>query len=226
MLHPYIVFSSHDNGSDDKLGYDGRPGGYRHWECSPSFDNKRRCSRYESYCEHDDTHGFDGVPVAGTNHAVNTTTSLQDMAMMIASLQNMIANLERQVQIIDTTTAQAQTPPAVIPGSPASSSSLPTKKRLGELTKFDGTRSHYPSRKLEAMSKLKYDGHLTENDRARLAYLFMRMESDAQFKVRAYYNAVQVQEAYSQNLFIEYLDSVYIDPNEAGRALDRLQNMK
>ena len=29
------------------------------------------------------------------------------------------------------------------------------------------------------MSKLEYDGHLIENDRARLAYLFMRMEPDA-----------------------------------------------
>lgn len=76
------------------------------------------------------------------------------------------------------------------------------------------------------MSKLEYDGHLVGNDRARLAYLFMRMEPDAQLKVRAYYNAVHIQEAYTLNLFIEYLDSVYIDPNETGRALDRLHHMK
>ena len=76
------------------------------------------------------------------------------------------------------------------------------------------------------MSKLKYDGHLIENDRARLTYLFMRMESDAQFKVRAYYNAVQIQEVYTSNFFIKHLDSVYIDSNEAECALDRLQNMK
>ena len=53
----------------------------------------------------------------------------------------------------------------MIPGSLASLSFLPTKKRLEELTKFDDIRSHYPSWKLKAMSKLKYDEHLIENDR-------------------------------------------------------------
>lgn len=36
-----------------------------------------------------------GVSVAGTNPTANTTTSLQALTMMIASLQNTIANLER-----------------------------------------------------------------------------------------------------------------------------------
>ena len=54
----------------------------------------------------------------------------------------------------------------------------------------------------------------------------MRIKPDAQLKVRAYYNAVQIQEAYTPNLFIEYLDSVYIDLNEVERALNRLHHMK
>ena len=42
----------------------------------------------------------------------------------------------------------------------------------------------------------------------------MRIKSKTQLKVRAYYNAVQIQEVYISNLFIEYLNSIYIDSNE------------
>ena len=54
----------------------------------------------------------------------------------------------------------------------------------------------------------------------------MRIKFDAQLKVRAYYNAIQIQEAYTLNLFIEYLDSIYIDFNKVERALNRLYYIK
>ena len=76
------------------------------------------------------------------------------------------------------TTTQAQTSPVVILGLLVLLLSSSTKKRLRELTKFDNTRSYYLSWKLEVISKLKYDEHLIENDRARLIYLFMRIELD------------------------------------------------
>ena len=50
----------------------------------------------------------------------------------------------------------------------------------------------------------------------------MRIKSETQLKVRAYYNAIQIQEVYISNLFIEYLDNIYIDSNEVERALNRL----
>ena len=60
-----------------------------------------------------------GVQTAGTNSAVDMTTNLQDMTMMIASLQTTIANLQQQVQAQTMSTTTAQAPPAM--GSSASS---------------------------------------------------------------------------------------------------------
>ena len=44
--------------------------------------------------------------------------------------------------------------------------------------------------------------------------------------MRAYYNAVQIQEIYISNLFIKYLNNIYIDLNKVERALNRLYYMK
>ena len=60
-----------------------------------------------------------GVQTAGTDPAVDATTNLQDMAMMIASLQTTVANLQQQVQAQTMSTTTAQAPPVM--GSSASS---------------------------------------------------------------------------------------------------------
>ena len=157
------------------------------------------------------------VPI-GVDEA--TTNTMQIMAATIAQLKETVERLEAKV------TANTGATATNLPAATPQATTLPFKKRLGELTKFDGTKGHYPSWKLEAMSKLAYDGHLMGDNRAQLAYLFMRMEPGAQLNVRSYYNAVQVQAAYTPEMFIAYLDSVFVDPNEAGRALQRLQKMR
>ena len=51
-------------------------------------------------------------------------------------------------------------------------------------------------------------------------YLFIRIKFETQLKVRTYYNVVQIQEVYTLNLFIEYLNNIYIDFNKAKRTLN------
>ena len=171
--------------------------------------------------------GLGGLHLADAPSNPNYT--MEGLVAMIAAINQSIANLEarmtQQSAGQSNNVSAGARPEGTGIGVPVQAM-LPMKKRLGELTKFDGTKSHYPSWKLEAMSKLEYDGHLIGDDKARLAYLFMRMEPAAQVKVRAYYNAVQVQEAYTPKLFIEYLDQIWLDPNEASRALQRLQRMR
>ena len=54
----------------------------------------------------------------------------------------------------------------------------------------------------------------------------MSIKLETQLKVRAYYNVVQIQEIYTSNLFIEYLDNIYIDFNKVERTLNQLHHIK
>ena len=167
----------------------------------------------------------------GVGMVGNDNPNMIAMAQMIQQLTSTVARLEQQASVKGTPSSEgsivSNNNNTIAEGNgKITSTSITNKRKLGELTKFDGTKTHYLSWKLEAMSKLEYDGHLIGDAKAQLAYLFMRMKPEAQLEVRAYYQAVQVQLAYTPQLFIAYLDSVYIDPNEAGRALQELRGME
>ena len=96
-------------------------------------------------------------------------------------------------------------------------------KRLPDISKFDGSRKGYPMWKVEADNKLRIDGAVIGTPQDQGAYLFSRMEAKAQLMVVSFY---QNQPGYDAATFVQHLDSVYIDPNVAAHALNRLQAMK
>ena len=77
--------------------------------------------------------------------------------------------------------------------------------------------------KVEADNKLRIDGAVISTPQDQAAYLFSRMEAKAQLMVVSFY---QNQPSCDAATFVRHLDSVYIDPNAAARALNRLQAMK
>ena len=77
--------------------------------------------------------------------------------------------------------------------------------------------------KVEADNKLRIDGAVIGTPQDQIAYLFSRMEAKAQLMVMSFY---QNQSGCDATTFVWHLDSVYIDPNEAACALNRLQAMK
>ena len=97
------------------------------------------------------------------------------------------------------------------------------RKRLPDISKFDGSRKGYPMWKVEADNKLRIDGVVINTPQDQAAYLFSRMEAKAQLMVVSFY---QNQLDCDAATFVRHLDSVYIDPNAAVRALNRLQAMK
>ena len=100
---------------------------------------------------------------------------------------------------------------------------LAPRKRFPDISKFDGSRKGYPMWKVEADNKLRIDGAIIGTSQDQAAYLFSRMEAKAQLMVVSFY---QNQPSCDVATFVQHLDSVYIDPNAAARALNQLQAMK
>ena len=97
------------------------------------------------------------------------------------------------------------------------------RKRLPDISKFDSSRKGYPMWKVEADNKLRIDGAVIGTPQDQAAYLFSRIEAKAQLMVVSFY---QNQPGCDAATFVRHLDSVYIDPNAAARALNQLQAMK
>ena len=93
------------------------------------------------------------------------------------------------------------------------------RKRLPDISKFDGSRKGYSMWKVEADNKLRIDGTVIGTLQDQAAYLFSRMEAKAQLMVVSFN---QNQPGCDAATFVRHLDSVYIDPNAAARALNRL----
>ena len=97
------------------------------------------------------------------------------------------------------------------------------RKRLPDISKFDGSRKGYPMWKVEADNKLRIDGAVIGTPQDQAVYLFSRMEAKAQLMVVSFY---QNQPGCDAATFVRHLDNVYIDPNATARALNWLQAMK
>lgn len=99
------------------------------------------------------------------------------------------------------------------------------KRKLPDLALFSGKRADYLVWAITARQKLERDGASIGTPADQYAYLFARMESSAQNAVAGYF-----QENLPTNpdpaRFLAYLDSVYIDPNAANRALDKLYTLR
>ena len=61
------------------------------------------------------------------------------------------------------------------------------RKRLPDISKFDGSRKGYPMWKVEADNKLRIDGAVICTPQDQAAYLFSRMEAKAQLMVVSFY---------------------------------------
>ena len=98
-----------------------------------------------------------------------------------------------------------------------------SRKRLPDISKFDGSQKGYPMWKVEADNKLQIDRAVIGTPQDQAAYLFSRMEAKAQLMIVSFY---QNQPSCDVTTFVRHLDSVYIDPKAAARALNRFQAMK
>ena len=61
------------------------------------------------------------------------------------------------------------------------------RKRLPDISKFDGSQKGYPIWKVEADNKLRIDGAVIGTPQDQVAYLFSRMEAKAQLMIVSFY---------------------------------------
>lgn len=143
--------------------------------------------------------------------------------LLEAQVAALVAQLAR---ITNTETLGSTTPARIVAEAPPPPALLSTKKRLAELSKFSGDRTTYEAWKLEALAKLQWDGSVIGPAAAQMAYLYMRMETKAQKTVAAYYKQMATLQRFDPAEFIAYLDTVYLDPNAAARAMSKLHALK
>jgi len=145
----------------------------------------------------------------------------EDYRREITRLRSQLAALQHEKQLGGPSSSQMMPPSLQQQQYGVTAPAL--RKRLPDISKFDGSRKGYPMWKVEADNKLRIDGAVLGTPQDQAAYLFSRMEAKAQLMVVSFY---QNQPGCDARTFVQYLDSVFIDPNAAARALNRLQAMK
>lgn len=145
----------------------------------------------------------------------------EDYQREITSLRLQLAALEHEKQLRGPSSSQMM--PQSLQQQQYGVTAPTLRKRLPDISKFDGSRKGYPMWKVEVDNKLRIDGAVLGTPQDQAAYLFSRMEAKAQLMVVSFY---QNQPDCDARTFVQYLDSIFIDPNAAARALNRLQAMK
>ncbi|KAM4057637.1 reverse transcriptase (RNA-dependent DNA polymerase) [Hirsutella rhossiliensis] len=115
------------------------------------------------------------------------------------------------------------------PQSIETSERIPSKRvkpTLPDPPKFDGTRKNFRPWFLEMKAKLAVDRQAFDNKEALFAYVYSRLAGTAQNMAAAYYEQGGIDGARSPDLFLDYLNRRYGDPNAKARALDRLRSLK
>ncbi|KAL5606268.1 uncharacterized protein BROUX77_003461 [Berkeleyomyces rouxiae] len=145
-----------------------------------------------------------------------------------------IADLQAFARAATATSAPAVVPaspvPTAVPAAPVPVATTernlePRKRALPDIALFSGQRSAYRVWALSARSKLALDSESIGDHRKQYAYLFARMTVEAQNLVVAYFEQGLLNDT-GPHQFLEYLDSIFIDPFAADRALFHLDNMR
>jgi hypothetical protein len=117
-------------------------------------------------------------------------------------------------------------PPAP-PAEPEPAPGRPPKAILPNPPRFTGKRVEYVAWKTEVQAKIRIDGAALGSPGNQFYYLYGRMEASAQLQISAHFNQMSAdpQQATPEAL-LQYLDSIFIDPNAAARATDKLRDLR
>lgn len=102
----------------------------------------------------------------------------------------------------------------------------PTKEKLPLLEKFNGDRQMWDEWHLSAIHKLNKDGEFIGDGYDQFTYLYSRLSGDAARMVSTVARGLSEDRAGDGEQFLEYLDTVFGDPNKKARAQQDLLNIK
>jgi hypothetical protein len=167
-----------------------------------------------------------------------------EQAAQIAALQSeqaadrqTIRTLQENFATAPTTVTTAQTtatatPLSTVIGTTAtdttSAETAQKKKKptLPDPPRFEGIRKKFRAWREEMESKLETDGPAIGTDRDQFSYIFARLGDTPQAMASAYYHLHKERGTTAPLAFLDYLSSIYSDPNLAQKALGRLSGME
>ena len=100
------------------------------------------------------------------------------------------------------------------------------KPQLPELKRFNSKKRDYYTWKLEALAKLRLDKDVIRLNYSRFAYLFARLRPKVQNMVATFFEQGGSSGTSNPTEFIDYLDTIFLDPNLSSRAIDRLRTLR
>jgi hypothetical protein len=95
---------------------------------------------------------------------------------------------------------------------------------MAHLSKFSGKRGAWPAWKLEARMKLKVDGPAIGSDANQFAYLYSSLDEKEKSLVATYVEA-HINKEPSGSKFLEYLETIFGNPNAKEQAAAKLRSM-
>jgi hypothetical protein len=166
--------------------------------------------------------GKKGSPRSSPKTPQNATAEI--MAQLVQLLTPMTARLEA----LEQQTLQP-TPPALTPknhlgldAAPAYSEK-PSKRRLPDPDRFDGSRSNYPGWKYECEGKLEYDAHLFPTEDAKKRYVLSRTKDKANQSLLPW---ILENRLSSVEELWEHMDAQFLDVHQQKRALNKLRHLR
>lgn len=102
----------------------------------------------------------------------------------------------------------------------------PPKEKLPMLEKFKGNRAMWDEWHLTATHKLKKDGPAIGNTFDQFMYIYARLDGEAAKMVSTTAKMLSESETGHGHNFLQYLNSVFGDPNKKARAQQQLYNLR
>lgn len=150
---------------------------------------------------------------------------MEQMAQMLGQLMERISRLETK-NIVPEDTPQTSSPLELQAPRQEKQNEERPRPKLPKLAKFSGKRSEWKAWEMDAYSKLAIDGGAIGTARDQFAYIYASLETDAKNMVTAYYSANRQVATASGEVFIEYLATVFGNPNQKEEAANRLRSLR
>jgi len=150
----------------------------------------------------------------------------QQQAAELQALRQQLQQQQEQQQQYDQQQPVAATAEELRPQGADGVPPRRSKPQLPELKRFDGEKRNYRAWKLEALAKLQLDGDVIGLNHSRFAYLFARLGPKVQNMVATFFEQGGSSGTSNPAEFVDYLDTIFLDPNLSSRAVDRLRTLR
>lgn len=155
------------------------------------------------------------------NKVIVLDQQLKDYRKVIEDQNNLITALQQKLSAHSSATTMSSSEP-----QPALAILQDSREKLPALKEFKGNRAMWDEWHLGAMHKLTKDGAAIGNAFDQFMYIYSRLEGEAVKMVSTTARILSEAGTGNGKEFLEYLNTVFGDPNKKSRAQQQLYNLK